>query len=277
MNARFLSVTQKLKWPVAAASVYFLLAVGAAYLTMGPTGVSIFWPASGFFVAAVLLTPPSSRTGIYVACGAASFLGSLAIGAGLAQAVGFTLAYIVEALVAVRIVSSGMSKRVSFADPLYVGRFAVAAFFASLAGAALAFFAGGGFSAAFFGAWASTVGLGMMIGAPLTITLWRIVRIGRRGVSPNHFSVGALTLALVTACAFAAFGLGGSYPLLFLPPAAMLLATYVLGSFGASLSVFIVAVIASVATARGYGPISLTPTPVSRTRSATAIAPSLLA
>ena len=110
-------------------------------------------------------------------------------------------------------------------------------------------------AARLFGFWLATDGLGMVIIAPALAILWGAWDDRRRVSRPmivNWFG----TFALSSAAAAAVFG-QSELPLLFLVMPVVLVNAARMGLLGTAASVVMVTLIASVATALGYGPITL--------------------
>ncbi|KHK91731.1 hypothetical protein LK12_13230 [Novosphingobium malaysiense] len=98
-----------------------------------------------------------------------------------------------------------------------------------------------------------TVLLGQLIFAPLLVTIRRQIGGFFGHGDTRQYAAEAAILGLVVITTLAVF-LQSEVPLLFLSVPPILFATYRFGPIGAALSVFIVAVIGSVATLNGTGP-----------------------
>ncbi len=243
-------------WPLCVALVYFVFAY--AGLKSNPEeGLAIFWPASGIFVAALLMTDVRQKGALYGSVAISCWLAHFVVFDSWYLSVGYTLASLIEVYIVARLITKGDGTRRSFTDPRYVLRFTAACLCGAAAGAALACVVARDFSVSFFLAWFITAALGMLIVVPLAVTFWRAFVSKKTQFDFSQLLGGTIAIWLVVA--FSAFVFWqDSYPMLFLPPVAVIFATYFLGPLGASVSVFLVAIIASIMTANGYGPVEMT-------------------
>ena len=243
-------------WIAAFSSTYLAFAVAALALAEPSGGAAIVWPASGVAVAGLLLLSPASRLSFLCAIAAASMVANLLFGSSLAMAAGFTLANLVECLVAHRIACSGKGGADAFNDPRWVAIFTLGALVAATVSTAIASLTVGlaHVIPSFAASWGSTVFLGILIATPAVVTLSRAVT-GRTLPSVERPSLVRFGVYVAVAgLTVATFG-QNHYPLLFLPLAGVLLATYSLGTPGAVAAVLLIAVVGSTATAFGGGPI----------------------
>lgn len=244
------------RWLAGLVAAYLFFAIAAFELARRSDGIAFVWPASGIAVAGLLMLTRKHRTTFLMSIAAASVAANLMFGASLGIAVGFTLANLVECLVARKIAISGRVREISFDSPAWVARFAGGAATSSVMSATIATVTVGPAAATlnFVLSWAFTVFLGILIVTPAVITLRRSST-GARIPSldrPMQSKVAVyVVVALLTVVTFGQ----NVYPLLFLPFAAVLLATYSLGVSGAVVTVFLVAVVGSIATSRGAGPM----------------------
>jgi diguanylate cyclase (GGDEF)-like protein len=243
--------------PVLIGLIYFGLATMSFQLTRGVDGIATIWPASGVLLAVLMLAPQRRWPGFMVAAGVASVIANLDGGASWPRAIGFSLVNIVEAVLAIRLLRRYQPIDLSFADPASVGRFCLAALVASVGSAILADIVSGGWSNAVFVSWFTTVALGMMIVTPVVLTGADIVMRRRSSWPSTRVLVeGAAILTGVVAVTIAVFA-QSTYPLLTLPMLGVLAATYRLGPHGATVSVLLIAIVGSVATAHGRGPMTV--------------------
>lgn len=237
---------------------YYMSAMLSLKYTQGAEGIAVMWPASGLLLAALIIAPKRHRGGYLAAATVASLVANLGNGVSLALSIGFTFANITEALMALWLIARFNISQPRFDDIGDVGRFAIAAGTASLWSAGLAtLFSQLGMS--FFLSWLTTVFIGIMFVTPIIVTIALLLRMRWFSLTERRssFEVGAW-LSAVTIVTLAVF-LQDTYPLLFLPPVVVLAATYRLNSFGAAASVLIVAIIATILTDQGYGPVHFMP------------------
>lgn len=221
---------------------------------MGVEGTATIWPSSGVLLAALMLSRRREWAGILAACSIASILANHHAGTEFWLACGFTVANIVEAIVAIRLQGKSSRNYSDFSNPYQVARFTIAAIIAGIFSALLASLFAGEWSGTLFVSWATTVTFGMLIVTPLIITIAYYATIGRRSITPSGIARGLFVLSFVAAITALVFT-QTTYPLLFLPLAAMLVATYLFGPPGAAASIFIILTIGLVATSYGKGPI----------------------
>lgn len=235
---------------------YFLAALGSMLLTLNAKGFGTIWPASGILVAALLISRPNHAAGHLMAAAVASLAANLLSGVGVANAMAFTAANIVEATIVVRLCrlwNGGAPPDMT--APRQVGRLAVSAACGAACSAILATFVSGAISIDFFASWFVTVSLGMMIVTPLVLTGWTLTRrTNRLRIDRSGVEVFAL-LGMMALVSLLVFG-QSAYPILFVPMLAQLAVTYRLGPFGAAAGVVIVACVGSVMTAHGFGPLT---------------------
>jgi len=218
-------------------------------------GVVMIWPSSGILLAALMLSPRREWLAILLLCGTASLIANLNAGAGLLLASGLAVTSMAEGVLAVRLFGRDARTYGALAEPYLVFRYTVSVVAAGIASGLAATFFVGGWSAAFFVSWATTVIFGMWIITPLIITISQYANSGRQRVSAIGMAKCMLIFGLVAAVTALVFT-QSTYPLLFLPLALMLLATYLFGPPGAAASIFIILTIGLLATTSGQGPIA---------------------
>jgi diguanylate cyclase (GGDEF)-like protein len=225
-------------------------------LTLNAKGFGTIWPASGVLVAALLIARPGHAAGHLLAAAVASVAANLLSGVGIANALAFTAANIVEATIVVRLCQHWHGDEPpDMTAPRQVGRLAVATLCGAFCSATLATFVSGANNIDFFVSWFVTVSLGMMIVTPLVLTGWTLTRRKAR-VRTNRSALEiAALLGMMALVSVLVFG-QSTYPILFVPMLAQIAVTYRLGPFGAAAGVVIVASIGSVMTAQGFGPLT---------------------
>jgi diguanylate cyclase (GGDEF)-like protein/PAS domain S-box-containing protein len=243
-------------WPLIAGLVYFVVAYASIQLTRNSEGIATVWPASGVFLAS-LIQGRRYWLSIGLAVAIAGVLSNLVTGTSLPNAVVFTAANLVEGFLVAwlfsRIVRGG-----SIGDLRSAAWFFFHSVCGALVGASIVTLALADWRWPFFLSWFSTVLLGLLIVTPLSISVMRASGRARSGFSRRKFFEAGLALLLVLGSSLLVIELE-EYPLYFLPVAAMMLATYRLGTFGAAASVATVALVGSLAISMGLGPAQTFP------------------
>ena len=240
--------------PLLTGLVYYVLAHFSLTAAMGVNGIATMWPPSGVLLAVLLLTRRDRWLGIILACGLASVLANYSASSDFLLACGFTLANLAEGLIVIRLLGPESRRFGAFGKPYRIIQFALAAVIGGLASASIATYFVGGWSADVFVSWAITVILGMLIVTPIIVTTAHHLSSRRDPITLRKVGLGILALCLVASVTILVFA-QSSHPLLFLPLAAVIMVTYVFGPPGAAASVFVIAVIGSLAIANGFGPI----------------------
>jgi diguanylate cyclase (GGDEF)-like protein len=255
MAARTFRTDHVLLWPILLGLAYFCFASLSLHLTRGVDGVATIWPASGILLAALLLARPRRWAAFMIAAGVASLAANIDAGVPWSRALAFSVVNVGEALLATFLVRRRRPIDLSFADPASVGRFCLAAMIASTVSATLANSVSADPSGAVFLSWLTTVALGMMIVTPVVLTGANIV-LQCPALPPARVVIeGTVILSGVAILSIGVFG-QSTYPLLTLPMLGVLAATYRLGPHGATVSVLLIAIIGSVATGYGLGPVT---------------------
>lgn len=242
-------------WFLLTATGYFLLASLSLYATKGEDNIAAVWPPSGYFLALLLLMPERARVAAFAGMAVTSIGANMAEGVAAGTAAAFTVANVAEAAVALWLIRRREPGEMSFMAPRAVGSFCVAALAASAASAIVAtLLTRNGVD--FFLSWMTTVALGMLIVTPPIVMLARMV--GSNALNNITATTKIEGIALLTIAAFvtgASFS-QSDFPVTFLPCVALIVAAYRLGPFGAAAGLLIVAIIASLLTGQGYGPIA---------------------
>jgi diguanylate cyclase (GGDEF)-like protein/PAS domain S-box-containing protein len=242
-------------WFLLTATGYFLLASLALYATKGADNIAAVWPPSGYFLALLLLMPTQARIPAFLAMAAASIGANMVEGIRAGAAAAYTVANAAEATIALWLIRRHERGEMSFMVPRAVGRFCAAAFAASAASAGIAMLlTGNGFN--FFLSWMTTVALGMLIVTPPIVMLARMIASNAVNKVPTAMKVEAIALLTVAAFVTGASFSQSDFPVTFLPCVALIIAAYRLGPFGAAAGMLIVALIASLLTGQGHGPIA---------------------
>ena len=236
---------------------YCACAIAALALTSGADGIATIWPSSGIAVAALILAGPGQRGAMIIAITLASFVANCTMDMSVWMATGFTIANVTEAVIAYCVMRGISTREESFYNLHAVARFCFAAVLAGTVSALMAGLFAGEPTGHFYLSWASTVSLGIMIVTPAILTMIR--RPGRiKGLMVEKTGQWAtLLISLLVAVTTLGVFAQSKFPLLFLPLVALLFATYLLGARGAIYSVLLIAVVGSIATWAGLGPINL--------------------
>ncbi|MEN3971470.1 diguanylate cyclase [Sphingomicrobium sp. XHP0235] len=228
---------------------YLVCAVAALIVTNAEDGIAAFWPASGVFVAGLLLAERETRPLVAAGVGLASLASNIVGGVPWLEAAGYTAANIVEGLLVLALM--GRRKDAQFAQPATMLHFVAAAIVGGIASALMAGALSNNFTLLFLRSWATTVILGLATVTPIVMFIAQDSR--RRAKLITMTALGAfLLVAALSVIAFAQ----GDYPLLFLPMVGLSIATALLGLSGSSIALGLVALIGSLLTAEGVGPVS---------------------
>ncbi|WP_439568941.1 diguanylate cyclase [Sphingopyxis sp.] len=242
-------------WFLLTAAGYFLLASLSLHATKGADNIAAIWPPSGYLLALLLLMPVRARIAAFAGMAAASIGANMTEGIEAATAAAYTAANAAEAAIALWLVRRREPGEMSFMVPRAVGNFCLAALMASAASAAIAtLLTGNGFD--FFLSWMTTVALGMLIVTPPIVMLARMVRSNALHNVPTAMKAEAIALLTVAAFVTGVSFSQSDFPATFVPCVAVIVASYRLGPFGAAAGMLIVAVIASLLTGQGHGPIA---------------------
>ena len=242
-------------WFLLTATGYFLLASLSLYATKGADNIAAVWPPSGYFLALLLLMPPRARVAAFAAMAAASIGANMIEGIRAEAAMAYTVANAAEATIALWLIRRREPGEMSFMVPQAVGRFCVAALAASAASAVVAtLLTRNGVD--FFLSWMTTVALGMLIVTPPIVMLARMVQSNALNNVPTAMKAEAIAILTVAAFVTGACFSQEYFPATFVPCVAVIVASYRLGPFGAAAGMLIVAIVASLLTGQGHGPIA---------------------
>lgn len=246
--------------PVIAVS-YAVLAAAAIVLTRRAEGIALMWLANGPLIAALATRERRHWPALITAALVGSVCASLAVSPLSRLALLFAVANVGEAVIAALLLRRLRVERQPFASvrsiALFVGCTVCAAPLISglVACTVLRVFQPLTPASTLFD-WALGHGVGNLIATPLPLLF------GRRNINWRRFrlrtsvghAVGCALLIAATTCAVFA---QDELPLLFLPIAPLLVATFALQRFGASGGVLIIALVADVMTLQGHGPMML--------------------
>jgi integral membrane sensor domain MASE1 len=245
----------RLLGPLGVGLAFYALAALSLALTRGLDSIAAIWPCNGVLLAGLLLAPRRDAWRYAVAGAAASLAANLHAGSTLPLSAAFTAANVAEALLAFWLLRRRGRGVPSFVDPRDVGRFCVAVGAASLGGAALSATLSGSLTPAFAAAFFTADLLGLLIVTPIALVWADLIATwdDEGTVRPTPLAA-ALVLAGVAGVATLTFA-QSTLPILFLPLAALLAATWRLGPLGATASVLLIALVGSVLTGLGRGPV----------------------
>ncbi|MGB3377244.1 MAG: diguanylate cyclase [Allopontixanthobacter sediminis] len=240
--------------PLVTGVTYFLLAHFSLSASMGLHGMATMWPPSGLLLGVLLLNRRDRWPGLILACAAASAAANYMAHSDPLLTAGFTVANMIESVLVIRLLGKEARQFGAFGEPHRIIRFAASVIAGGLTSAAIATYFVGGCSFGVFVSWATTVILGMLIVTPIIVTTAHYMNRRRRPVSRAEILSSVIALGLVGTVTMLVFT-QATYPLLFVPLAAVIMVTYLFGPPGAAASVFVIAVIGSIATTNGLGPI----------------------
>lgn len=254
----------------------FLLAAGTIHLTSDGRDIATVWPANAVILAALLDRRPGAWPGLLGAgylAGVAANAVTRGFGAGPLLYGACNLFEVAVAASLLRPVLRGGDTNEAgsgdglLAAPAVVGRFIVvcglvAPLLSGLGGATTARLLFGQDWAAAYGTWVLSDGLGLLIFTPFFFALLRGDY--RRCFAGKDWRQRAEAIGLQALIAAAAYGVFfvAVRPLLFALFGPVMLVTFRVGRLGTKAAVMIVAVIGTIATLRGHGPIAtITPDP----------------
>ena len=242
--------------PTITGILYYIAAIIALNLSQGQDGIATVWPSSGILLAALLVSPRPIFGWHLLAAGIASLCANLELGNPGPMSAGFTLANLAESSIAALLIKYRANDSLSLSDPAQLIDFCIAAFVSTIVSASIAMWFIPTPSLLFCFSWFSTDLLGILLVTPLIMVTRAAIR--KRGVRPSNRSLPDVIgiFAMVAGVCTLTFA-QSTYPLLFLPMLAALIAVSRLGLAGAAGAVLIAGSIGSVSTSLGSGPIML--------------------
>lgn len=242
--------------PLGVGVAFYATGLASLALTRGLQSIAAIWPCNAVLLAAFLLAPRRARWRYFAAGGLASLLMNLQAGRSVRLTLAFTAANLAGPALATWLLRRGRDTP-SFVNPRDVGRFGVAAVAAALLGVTLSATLSGLGTPGFAASWLATDLLSLLIVTPIILVWADLVRTrGEDGAARPAPLTTALVLAAVSAVAAVTFA-QSAFPLLFLPLAALVAATFALGPLGATTSVLLIALIGAALTGQGRGPVTL--------------------
>ena len=245
---------------VAVAAIFGMLAYGSVMLTRDASRIAAVWFPNAIVVA-ILLRGRSARARLYIpAALVANLIANLLAGDALGRAFGLSVlnGFEMGAIVwGVRRCGVGRPDMSNLRDLVTFG--AVGGVAVPLVSGAIAPLVIGAQSAeqafAMWRAWSMTDGLGMLIVAPSIIIIADAFRAPRWPSRRRAIEIVAITLAATGSTIYLFWQT--RFPFLFLDAPLVLLYAFRLGSLGTAFAILNVAVIATIATTMGHGPIHL--------------------
>ena len=255
------STSRQLALALLAMAGFGLLAFVSIELTRGLGRIAVIWLPNALAVAVLLRWRFPNEPLLLAAGFAGNLLANLAVGDTAIIALVLACANTAEIFVSVFLVGRWCGRHPRMEDTRDLGRFFVGAGVvgpvtsALIAGAGLS--QGGEFGLAGMLRWLMSDALSMMVVAPSAMIFIDALRRRRTPTRIEWSNWGLLTGigTIVTLLVFTQT----DYPLLFLIPLVVLAHAFWLGSVGTAFSVVKVAIIASVCTELGRGPINLLP------------------
>lgn len=253
--------TKTFRQPWLLAATYTLTAAAAVSLTRFGGGVAFLWVAAAILIAALLRTPPRRWREPLLVCGLCSFVVTGTLGLGWVAAGPFVVVNMLEAVTA-----AWLFKRL--ADPKEPMR-SLGWFFRFVAVVGLAAPLLAAFPAAAVTHWIGKDGwaalghfftghsLGNITFTPLALLVTgRKARRDTAAALKRRWRDMLAVLGLVLAVSLFVF-MQPDKPLLFLPVLVIVLAAFRTGREGAAIAIVLLAIVGSIATVTGHGPMLL--------------------
>lgn len=237
------------------------MAAGTIHLTSDGRDIAAVWPANAVCLAALLDRRPGTQAGVFVA----GFLANLAANAIMrgpnAGHLLYAICNLVEIGVAAGLLRPTLANGELLGAPSVVGRFIVvcglgAPALSGIGGATTAWLIFGQTFRGSLASWLLSDGLGLLIFTPFFSSLLRGEYLRCFGDQDWRRCAEAAGLQVLTASiAYGVFFIAVR-PLLFVLFGPVMLVTFRLGRLGTTLSVMVIAVLGTVATLQGRGPIA---------------------
>jgi diguanylate cyclase (GGDEF)-like protein len=239
--------------PMMTGVLYLMAALIVLHISRGGNGIATLWPSSGILFAALLVASPHRGRWHVWAAAAASLVANVASGNTPVVSLGFTLANITEAIGAVWLLRTRARRDVTFHAPNDLTWFCIAAIFGTSISASIATIIAPAPGVSFWFSWFATDLLGVLVVTPLFLMVGQTLQRGMAGLAMIRLSEISVVLAMVALVASFTFW-QSTYPLLFLPMLAVIIAAYRVGPLGAAGGVLIIATVSSILLTFGYGP-----------------------
>jgi PAS domain S-box-containing protein len=239
--------------------LYLAAACIALTISRNTAGMAAVWPSNGILLAGLLLSSRPRGVLLVACCAVASTVANLIGGVDLPTALGFTCANLVTALLCFALLRrSGAGPEVfeSFAGIIrFLVALGIAVACGSTIAAAIMLAADGRFSSA-LAEWASSDYLGTVLITAFVLGVARHTHIlgpCQHRIRPRSMIWPLLAVVVVTVCVFAQ----SRFPMLFVPLAVLLVATFRTGMIGAVAGTLAIAIIGTGFMVMKMGPIAL--------------------
>ncbi len=245
---------------VALAVVFGVLAYAEVALTRESGRIAALWIPNALLVSAILLSRGDRDGWLLIACFSTNVIANVTVGDRLFDAVGLSICNTLEVTVVCVLMRRWCGATVDLSDMRALARFAfaggvagpgVAGLFATM----LVSWRVGHFDPGTWLSWSVTDALGLLICTPATMILARHGDSVAR-VSAKRLFEFLLVLAIGSGVTALVFG-QSQYPYLFLVSPFVVVAAFRLGSVGTAVATILIAIVSSIATSLGSGPIQL--------------------
>ena len=244
---------------VVTALIFGLLAYLGVALTRDETRIAAVWIPNAVLVALIMRQGQGRWPVMLIGALVGNFAANLAGGDALLRAAALSIANSIEVMIVLLLLQRMGCQRPDFSRNADIGRFVIAAVVAAACSgiaACLALRPGGlPETLAVWWSWARGDGLGLLLFVP-AITIILDAFHYRHTLTLRKLGEAGLIVCFGTAVSVFTFW-QTSYPFLFLDAPVVLLYALRLGTLGNAVAIINLAIVASVATSLGYGPINL--------------------
>ena len=229
------------------------------WLSRSTDGVAALWPANAILLSVLILSDRTPRRYHLLSCAIAGVVSNWMDGTNLVLSGVFALSNLLSSVITFRLLTSWSRSNVTFESFTSLTRFFVASSVGVMTGATVACSAlwvmSGKFAVPWL-SWTASDMLGMLLVTPLVITYAQ--RAGKIGKTEQSWPTWWQTWPLIAVLAVSVSVFDQSqFPLLFLPLALVMIATFRLGLLGAIAGTAIVAVTGLLLMGIGRSPIAL--------------------
>lgn len=248
--------------PLITGIAYFIVTAIVISLTRFDGGFAFVWFGSALLMARLSVLPPRKWVSHVLACAVASFIATGCFGLGWRAAPAMDIANMTEALTGALVLRLCVRDDVQIQSLSWFCSFLVACGIVSpllgaLAGATVGWWLMGFDWADAFQSWFIGHALGNLTLTPFAIFfLDGQLRAWSQGEAKERGLEAFACAVLVVLVSFAVFA-QERFPLLFLPTFALIFVTFRFGRLGASVSILLLGLVATLLTIDGHGPIQL--------------------